>query len=459
MKKHRETELAYPGTAAAAKKDRGQETGSTLRLAPSDGRELVASVRATGGTEDPYSAKARRDYAVDFSQHHPANYVGQYHAFKIKSKYPIPGAAVLDDFRRRRGAASAEATDARLRVEAERRREAAAVEMVVHKGKQEVRLKTRMEEMLDQLEGAVQEREKLYEDSSIEARNHPADETQMHAFTLIKEKKLADLEDMFKSGNINVNAVEPSMTNSGLMVATSQGVLTAVRLYLQYGGDPNRANLAGEYPLHMAWNAWIRVPHTSPKRNFVLLKCIDIVRLLLSYGAQADVVTHDGLTALHLAARFGHDSIAVMLLKAGANPHRPANDGRTPFDLASEREAKGLEGGTACRRLLTQWQAIEGERKLREFRQSWQISMQRSSRRYREMSQHQKAVRHAADAPKPSDAGTTDIPGGAEMAAREEERRMLFGSGVDATRLLEGMELEERVRERNVVPVVRSAQI
>jgi len=36
---------------------------------------------------------------------------------------------------------------------------------------------------------------------------------------------------------------------------------------------------------------------------------------------------------------------------------------------------------------------------------------------------------------------------------------MLFGSGLDATRLLEGMELEERVRERNVVPVVRTAEV
>jgi len=294
----------------------------------------------------------------------------------------------MDDFRRRRGAANAEATDARLRVEATRRKEAAAVEMIVHQGKQEVRLQSTAERLLDQLEGTVAEREKLHEDTRIESRVHPADELQLHAFALIKDKKLADLEAMFRRGDVNVSAVEPSMLNSGIMVATSQGVLTAVRLYLRYGADPNKANLAGEYPLHMAWNGWMRVPTTSPKRQFVLLKCVDIIRELLQFNAHPDVVTHDGMTPLHLACRFGHDNVAVLLLKAGANPYRKATDGRSPLDLASDREQRGLEGGQACRRLLSQWGAIEGERKLREFRQSWQVSMQRSNTRYKEMSQH-----------------------------------------------------------------------
>jgi len=65
--KRDEAKLAYPNTAAAEGKERGQLTGSKLRLAPSDGRELIASVQAKGGSNDPYSAKARRDYAVDFA--------------------------------------------------------------------------------------------------------------------------------------------------------------------------------------------------------------------------------------------------------------------------------------------------------------------------------------------------------------------------------------------------------
>ncbi|HEY5726160.1 MAG TPA: ankyrin repeat domain-containing protein, partial [Methylomirabilota bacterium] len=40
---------------------------------------------------------------------------------------------------------------------------------------------------------------------------------------------------------------------------------------------------------------------------------------------------------LHEAAREGHAEIVDLLLEAGADPHRPDADGKTPRDLALER--------------------------------------------------------------------------------------------------------------------------
>jgi ankyrin repeat protein len=71
---------------------------------------------------------------------------------------------------------------------------------------------------------------------------------------------------------------------------------------------------------------------------------IDIVGLLLRYGARSAAVYHvlktsrsrelHGLTALHLAARNGHEDIVLLLLRHGADINSITDDGCTPLSMA-----------------------------------------------------------------------------------------------------------------------------
>lgn len=64
---------------------------------------------------------------------------------------------------------------------------------------------------------------------------------------------------------------------------------------------------------------------------------LDIVKLLLENGADANVQQQGGFTALHAAAMNGDESMVEALLKAGANPRLPADDGKTAADMAREK--------------------------------------------------------------------------------------------------------------------------
>ena len=73
------------------------------------------------------------------------------------------------------------------------------------------------------------------------------------------------------------------------------------------------------------------------------------VQLLLKYKAKADARDARGRTALHEAARAGHDAIVGMLLAAGADVHARDANGRTPW-------LEGARGGhlEVVERLLPQ---------------------------------------------------------------------------------------------------------
>jgi ankyrin repeat protein len=68
----------------------------------------------------------------------------------------------------------------------------------------------------------------------------------------------------------------------------------------------------------------------------------DLVGLLLAHGASANAVQQGGFTPLHSAARNGDETIVAMLILRGADPTRPADDGRTPVDMAVEADHGAL---------------------------------------------------------------------------------------------------------------------
>jgi len=56
------------------------------------------------------------------------------------------------------------------------------------------------------------------------------------------------------------------------------------------------------------------------------------------------VVQHGGWTPLHSAAQGGDEATVDLLLLRGADPTRPADDGRTPIDVAMEGGYGALAG-------------------------------------------------------------------------------------------------------------------
>lgn len=60
----------------------------------------------------------------------------------------------------------------------------------------------------------------------------------------------------------------------------------------------------------------------------------DHVRLLLSHGADPNLCNHVGITALHQASYYGHETVVTQLLRQKININARTSNGRTPLLLA-----------------------------------------------------------------------------------------------------------------------------
>jgi len=64
---------------------------------------------------------------------------------------------------------------------------------------------------------------------------------------------------------------------------------------------------------------------------------VEIVRMLLEKGADANARQERGFVPLHDAAANGNDTLVQLLVKHGAHVDARSEDGKTPADLAAER--------------------------------------------------------------------------------------------------------------------------
>ena len=105
--------------------------------------------------------------------------------------------------------------------------------------------------------------------------------------------------------------------------AAHAGDVTTVKTLLAQGANANIATDAGETALHAA----------------VAAGSLPSVVALVTSGANVNSVTRNGWSPLHHAARFGRADAANYLMQHGANPRVSTRDNppKTPVQMAQDR--------------------------------------------------------------------------------------------------------------------------
>lgn len=121
--------------------------------------------------------------------------------------------------------------------------------------------------------------------------------------------------------------------------------VATTRTLVELGADVDHANHLGYSPLMLT---------ATPLRGKTLEEGTSeqrttIARLLIEHGADVNLRSSNGKSALHFAALHGNADLIRILLDGGANPSSQDSQGFTPLDLA---EAAGnQQAATELRRL------------------------------------------------------------------------------------------------------------
>ena len=132
------------------------------------------------------------------------------------------------------------------------------------------------------------------------------------------------MEYLLKKGT-SANA-EDSAGYTALHYGARNGHCKVCQLLLQNGANVNALTRAGQAtPLHRA----------------ATQGHVEITDLLLKSGADPNIGDADGFTALHRAVISNSGSVCKLLVSK-TNPKNVDNSGRTPLDLAEERDNKDI---------------------------------------------------------------------------------------------------------------------
>ena len=295
--------------------------------------------------------------------------LGNYHAWKMENKYPIPGTMLVDDYRRRFLSLYAGEAERALAEGRAGKEKAVEVKLAVLEGLDEHRLPTNVESLLEQLGTVVRDKDEAVAANAQIALRIPAsgDDAQVFEWLERKPPKLLEIEEKFATGDVNVAAVHPTSGLSGLFVACRLGLLSVVRMYLRAGADASFSTARGVVCLHVCWQRYQALGKYigDVKRKIRFDTTVDIIEELLQYGANPNACGANGITPLHMAAAYGHDKIVGMLLRHGADPTWRDFRGLTPQGVAEKEGKKGAA------QLLANWKSIEKAFKDEEWRQEW----------------------------------------------------------------------------------------
>lgn len=148
----------------------------------------------------------------------------------------------------------------------------------------------------------------------------PAAESLLHAAA--QSGDLSQLQAALATGQIPVNAKFGPEEITALTLAAANGHVEIVRLLLSKGADIDSRTKRLETPLFFA----------SAKGQH------KVVALLVDALAGMDLTDHEGRTALIVAAGAGHLETVKILLDGGANPNATMGTGESPMLLAVQGE-------------------------------------------------------------------------------------------------------------------------
>ena len=129
-----------------------------------------------------------------------------------------------------------------------------------------------------------------------------------------------------------------------LMRAARNGDYAAMKILLAAGADPTLKQPRGTTALMMA-SGLGRGLGVFAKDYGTEADLRQAVELLVERHVDVNASTDEGITAIHLAAQGGLDSIVKVLAKAGARLDVKDKRGRTPVDMAMGVGGRGRAGG------------------------------------------------------------------------------------------------------------------
>lgn len=123
-----------------------------------------------------------------------------------------------------------------------------------------------------------------------------------------------------KGVKFDINTTRDKEGLSALDSAIGTGSVDVVKALVSQGADVNARDKDGKTSLH----------------RIALKGQADMVKLLISLGADVNSKDNDDRTPLHLVAKLNKVYMAKLLISLGADVNATGNDGRTPLNLATE---------------------------------------------------------------------------------------------------------------------------
>lgn len=144
----------------------------------------------------------------------------------------------------------------------------------------------------------------------------------------IEQGNLWDIERyIFHGADVNIQGLED---NTPLHCAcVMQNSATIIKLLLERGAKSNVQTLKDKFtPLMLAI---LSIKNNTPEASIK-----EKVALLIQYGASVNIQSATGITALHLAVKFGLDSVVELLIEDQVNVNQANNNNSTPLHFAAE---------------------------------------------------------------------------------------------------------------------------